>query len=150
MIPELMLRCLTIDSYFILCGNVRKLCVRKDDKALYKSRIISCPASALSRQCSAQLSPHPNCLFACPRYLCTNQQTFERALALSLHLSVPFCSIPTKLNFKTRRGCQPLDHYVVPASLFSLPVAQEPTNILFMSANLFICGSCCITTFQSN
>lgn len=54
MIPELMLRCLTIDSYS-LCGNVRKLCVRKDDKALYKSRIISCPASALSRQRSAQL-----------------------------------------------------------------------------------------------
>lgn len=71
-------------------------------------------------------------------YAQANRQTLPER-ALSRRLSVPFCSIPTKLNFKARGGGQPLDHYVLLPPPVPCPspasAAQEPANILLMSAN---------------
>lgn len=85
-------------------------------------------------------------------YAQANRQSLPEQ-ALSLRLSVSFCSIPTKLNFKARGGCQPLDHYVVlphtalfPALRLPLP-HRNPQTSCWCQQILFICGSCCITTF---
>lgn len=114
----------------------------KDDEALYKSHIISChapaPGPGPGTPCSSQ--PAPQQLICVPRLFMPKP---IGSLCQSGHcLCVfPFCPVPTKLNFKARGGRQPLDHYVLtsPHPLVPCPspafAAQEPANILLMSAN---------------
>lgn len=156
MIPELLLHCsfslfpplcLTRDSYSP-CGNVWKT-KRRFTKA------ISFPVPPLLLPRHALLIPARTSAAHLPAqaiYAQANRQSLPEQ-ALSLRLSVSFCSIPTKLNFKARGGCQPLDHYVVlphtplfPALRLRLP-HRNPQTSCWCQQILFICGSCCITTF---